>query len=419
MSQLSAFTGILITLILILFFAGMEAAFLTANRLNIELKKKQGSSEGLLSSRFADNPTTFIGTSIFGALLCLVVYGLFFNEFFNQLFWIKTNFHNENLQMVLNTILSTIFVVFFGRFLARLFFNRNDKLFHSLLSFFSIFYNLFNNIIKVFISFSNGILKYLFNVRVKAEKQPFGRMQVEHLFQQAKDSEEMVSQDLNTYLFENALTLPNIKIRQCLVPRTEIIGVELKTGMEQLRQSFIKHNMSKLVVYDTSIDNIVGYVTQQGLFKKPQLIDEILLPTYTVPESMSIIDLLTRFSKERKSLAWVVDEFGGTAGIITVENILSELFGEMQHESDKESFVEQKVAENEFVFSGRLELEYLNEKYDFEFPENNSETLSGYIIKENKDIPKQKERIIVDNYEFDIISVTDTRIGMVKMRILR
>lgn len=419
MSQLSAFTGILITLILILFFAGMEAAFLTANRLNIELKKKQGSSEGLLSSRFADNPTTFIGTSIFGALLCLVIYGLFFNELFNQLLWVKTNFHNENLQMVLNTILSTLFVVFFGRFLARLFFNRNDKLFHSLLSFFSIFYNLFNNIIKIFIGFSNGILKYLFNVRVKAEKQPFGRMQVEHLFQQAKDSEEMVSQDLNTYLFENALTLPNIKIRQCLVPRTEIIGVELKTDMEQLRQSFIKHNMSKLVVYDTSIDNIVGYVTQQGLFKKPRLIDEILLPTFTVPESMSIIDLLTRFSRERKSLAWVVDEFGGTAGIITVENILSELFGEMQHESDKESFVEQKVAENEFVFSGRLELEYLNEKYDFEFPENNSETLSGYIIKENKDIPKQKERIIVDNFEFDIISVTDTRIGMVKMRILR
>lgn len=419
MSQLSAFTGILITLILILFFAGMEAAFLTANRLNIELKKKQGSTEGLLSSRFADNPTTFLGTSIFGALLCLVIYGLFFNEFFNQLFWAKTSFHNENLQIVLNTIFSTIFVVFFGRFLARLFFNRNDKLFHSLLAFFSIFYNLFNNIIKIFISFSNGILKYLFNVRLKPEKKPFGRMAVEHLFQQAKDSEEMVSQDLNTYLFENALTLPNIKIRQCLVPRTEIIGVELKTGIEDLRNAFIKNIMSKLVVYDRSIDNITGYVTQQGLFKKPASIEEILLPTFTVPESMSIIDLLTRFSKERKSLAWVVDEFGGTAGIITVENILSELFGEMQHESDKEAFVEQKVAENEFVFSGRLELEYLNEKYDFEFPQNNSETLSGYIIKENKDIPKQKERIIVDNYEFDIISVTDTRIGMVKMRILR
>lgn len=419
MSQLSALTGILITLILILFFAGMEAAFLTANRLNIELKKKQGSSEGLLSSRFADNPTTFIGTSIFGGLLCLVVYGLFFNEFFNQLFWAKTNFHNENLQMVLNTIISTIFVAFFGRFLARLFFNRNDKLFHALLAFFSIFYNLFNNIIKIFISFSGGILKYLFNVRLKSEKKPFGRMQVEHLFQQAKDSDEMVSQDLNTYLFENALTLPNIKIRQCLVPRTEIIGVELHTSIEDLRQSFIKHIMSKLVVYEGSIDNIIGYVTQQGLFIRPANIEQILMPTFTVPESMSIIDLLTRFSKERKSLAWVVDEFGGTAGIITVENILTELFGEMQHESDKEAFVEQKVAENEYIFSGRLELEYLNEKYDFELPENNSETLSGYIIKENKDIPKQKERIIVDNYEFDIISVTDTRIGMVKMRILR
>ncbi|AYD48532.1 hemolysin family protein [Arachidicoccus soli] len=419
MSQISALVGIIITLLLILFFAGMEAAFLTANRLNIELKKKQGISEGILSSRFADNPTSFIGTSVFGTLLSLVFYGLFFNDFFNHVFWQKTNFHNENLQLLFNTVISTVFIVFFGRFLARLFFNRNDKLFHSLLSFFSIFFNLFNKLIKLFISFSNGILKYLFNIRLKPEKQPFGRMQVEHLFQQAKDAEGISNQDLNTYLFENALTLPNIKIRQCLVPRTEIIGIPIETTISNLQKEFIKNTQSKLIVYEKSIDNILGYVTQQSLFTNPASMREILQTIFTVPESMNIIDLLTRFSKERKSIAWVVDEFGGTAGIITVEDILAELFGATQNDLNKDLLVEQRVAENEFVFSCRLELAYLNEKYDFQFPENRSETLSGYIIKEHKGIPKQKERIFIGDYEFDIISVTDTRIGTVKMRILR
>lgn len=419
MSQLSALLGIIVTLLFILFFAGMEAAFLTASRLNIELKKKQGISEGILSSRFAENPTWFIGTSIFGSLLSLVIYGIFFNEYLNKIFWATSSIHNEVLQLFVNAIFSTIFIVFVGRFLAKLFFNRNEKLFYSLLSFFNIFYSLFHGIIKLFITFSNGILKYLFNVRIRSDRHPFDRMQLEHVFQQAKDAQGNFNQDLNAYLFEKALTLPNIKIRQCLVPRTEIIGVPSDMSISKLQDEFTKNLQSKLIIYEGSIDNIIGYVDERSLFDKPISIQQILLPVFTVPESMNIVDLLTRFSKERKSLAWVVDEFGGTAGIITIQDVLRELFGEAQNEFDKDTLVEEKISDTEYIFSGRLELEYLNEEYSFDFPEDKSETLSGYIIKSNKAIPRENERLIIDNYEFEILSVTDTRIDRVKMKVLR
>lgn len=419
MNQLGVLVGVVVTLIFILFFAGMEAAFLTASRLNIELKKKQGISEGILSSRFAENPTLFIGTSIFGSVLSLVVYGIFFSEYLNKILWATSSIHNETLQLFINTILSTVFAVFAGRFLAKLFFNRNEKLFYGLLSFFNIFYSLFHGINKLFITFSNGILKYLFNVRIRPERQPFDRMQLEHLFQQAKDSQGNFNQDLNTYLFEKALTLPSIRIRQCLVPRTEIIGVPADMPTGRLQQEFTKSLQSKLVVYEGSIDNVIGYVDERSLFDEPASIQQILLPVFAVPESMNIVDLLTRFTKERKSMAWVVDEFGGTAGIITVQDILTQLFGEAQNEFDKDTLVEEKISDTEYIFSGRLELEYLNEEYDFEFPENKSETLSGYIIKANKAIPQEKERLIIDNYEFEILSVAETRIDRVKMKVLR
>ena len=177
--------------------------------------------------------------------------------------------------------------------------------------------------------------------------------------------------------------------------------------------------MNKLVVYEDDIDHLSGYIHQLDLFKLPDNIKSILLPIPAVPESMSAADLIGKFSRERKSIAWVVDEFGGTAGIITMEDVLEELFGEIQDEYDREKFVEKQIAENEFIFSGRLELDYLEEKYNFEFPENESETLSGYIINFHETIPQQKERIIIDDYEFDVISVSDNRIEMVKMKKLK
>ncbi|MBE7178635.1 MAG: CBS domain-containing protein, partial [Mucilaginibacter polytrichastri] len=213
--------------------------------------------------------------------------------------------------------------------------------------------------------------------------------------------------------------LPNIKIRSCLVPRTEIESVDINASIETVKEKFLDTKLSKMVVYEENIDNIAGYVHQLDLFKKPADIKSILLDIPAVPESMSATDLITKFSKERKSIAWVVDEFGGTAGIVTMEDVLEEIFGDIKDEYDTEEFVEKQLAENEYIFSGRLELDYLNEKYGFTFPDDESETLSGYIIDEHKSIPKFKDRIIIGDYEFDILNVTSTRIEMIKMKVLR
>jgi CBS domain containing-hemolysin-like protein len=242
------------------------------------------------------------------------------------------------------------------------------------------------------------------------------RNDLKHLFLQKDEGER---QDRNAQLMENAQELPKVKIRQCLVPRKEIIGIDSKESMEALKQKFMDTKLSKLLVFEGNIDHIIGYVHQLDLFKRPKSIQELLLPIPAVPESMSATDLISKFSRERKSIAWVVDEFGGTAGIITMEDVLEELFGEIQDEYDTEEFVEKQLAENEYMFSGRLELDYLTEKYGFDFGEEETETLSGYIINYHETIPKQKERIIIDDYEFDILHVSDTRIEIVKMKVLK
>ena len=193
----------------------------------------------------------------------------------------------------------------------------------------------------------------------------------------------------------------------------------MTASIEDVKRKFVETKLSKLIVYENNIDHIIGYIHQLDLFKKPDKLKSVLLPIPAVPESMSAVDLIGKFSSERKSIAWVVDEFGGTAGIITMEDVLEELFGEIEDEYDSEKFVEKQIAENEYIFSGRLELDYLEEKYGFEFPENESETLSGYIINFYETIPRQKERIIIDDYEFDILSVSDTRIETVKMKKLK
>jgi putative hemolysin len=253
---------------------------------------------------------------------------------------------------------------------------------------------------------------------VHDRNEAFGKGDLEHFYQQNKDQDEE-NQELNTELFENALSLPMVKIRQCLVPRTEVEGFDIKTSVAVARQHMIETRLSKLVIYNDNIDNILGYIHQLDLFKNPADLQSILLPIPAVPESMSATDLINKFTKERKSIAWVVDEFGGTAGIVTMEDVLEEIFGEIKDEYDVEEFVEKQVGEDEYIFSGRLEIDYLNEKYDLDVSVSESETLSGFIISNHEAIPQNKERIIIDMFEFEILSVSDTRIEMVKMKVLR
>jgi len=203
------------------------------------------------------------------------------------------------------------------------------------------------------------------------------------------------------------------------VPRNEIEAVDLHTSLADVRKKFIDTKLSKIIVYDDNIDNIVGYLHHLDLNRRPAAISEILHTITPVPEAMSAVDLMNRFTKERKSIAWVIDEFGGTAGIVTMEDVLEEIFGDINDEYDVQEHVEKQIAENEYLFSGRIELDYLNEKYGFALPTDESETLSGYIITEHGTIPKIKERIILGKYEFDVLLVTDTRIETVKMKVLK
>jgi putative hemolysin len=293
---------------------------------------------------------------------------------------------------------------------------------NGLLSFFAsttdFLYGFFRPIAGFFRKIAEWILVYIFNVRIDNHREMFSRSDVEHFFQQTNE-DAPDNQELNTELFEAALSLPKIKVRECLVPRKEIEGVDLNLPIEEVRKKFVSTKLSKLVVYDNNLDHITGYIHQLDLFKEPPFIKSILLPIPAVPESMGATDLINKFTKERKSIAWVVDEFGGTAGIVTMEDLLEEIFGEIKDEYDTEEFEEKKLAADEFIFSGRLELDYLNEKYGLEFPERNSETLSGFIINQHEAIPRLREHIIIDDYEFEILNVSDTRIEMVKMKILK
>lgn len=410
---------IVASLILIGFFAGYEIAFISANRLSIELKKKQGLRSGIILSNFMESPAKFIGTCLIGLNIVLVIYGLLFTAFLKSIAWNPLEVENEYLKLVIDTIISTFVVLVFGEFIPKAIFKaRNDKLIAFFAPVAQFFHSLLQPLASVFVSIAQWILTYIFNVRVNNKNEAFSKVDLEHFFQQTKDQDEE-NQELNTELFENALSLPLVKIRQCLVPRTEIEGADIHISIEELKKQFIKTQLSKLVIYDDSVDSILGYVHQIDLFKRPASVQEILHPIIAVPESMSATDLINKFTKERKSIAWVVDEFGGTAGIVTMEDVLEEIFGEIRDEYDVEEFVEKQLAEDEFIFSGRLELDYLKEKYELDFPENESETLSGYIINKHEAIPKQKETIIVDHYQIDVLTVSDTRIEMVKLKILR
>ncbi|WP_026750438.1 hemolysin family protein [Sediminibacterium sp. C3] len=419
MAHIYTILSIVGTLLFIGFFAGYEIAFVTANRLSIELKKKQGKRSGIILAQFIESPARFIGTCLIGVNLFLVIYGLLFDELLKAGIWLPLKIENDFLKLAFDTLLSTIVVLVIGKFLPKAIFRaKSDSLLFVFAPVANFFHNLFLPLTNLFVNISQWILKYLFNVRVKDKNEAFTKIDLEHFFQQTKDQDEE-NQELNTELFENALSLPTVKIRQCLVPRTEIVALEVNDSIAEARALFIQTKLSKLLVYENSIDNIVGYIHQLDLFNRPENIKAMLHPIVAVPESMSATDLINKFTKERKSIAWVVDEFGGTSGIVTMEDLLEEIFGEIQDEYDTEEFVEKQLAEDEFIFSGRLELDYLNEKYNLDFPTSDSETLSGYIISEHETIPKQKETIIINNFKFDILTVSERRIEMVKMKVLQ
>jgi len=405
----------LVTLLLMGFFAGMEMAYYSASRINVELRKKQGIASSRILSEFFDAPVSFLGTTLIGYTIFLVFFTIQIDAVMHPLWQLIGWESLPTVQLIVEVILSTLIVLIFGQFIPRALFRAHAN---SLLNFFVYIISIFYRIFSPITNFLVDVSEWLSNIRVRDEQEAFGRKQLDLIFKQGPESDDE-DEERNKELIENALELPKTRIRQCLVPRKEIVGIDKQSTMQELRLKFMETKMSKLIVYDGSIDNIEGYVHQLDLFKRPEQLETILHPIPAVPESMTATDLINKFSTERKSIAWVVDEFGGTAGIITMEDVLEEVFGEIRDEYDTEEFVEKQISENEYIFSGRLELDHLMEKYELHFPESESETLSGFIIGHHETIPVQKERIIIDNYEFDVLNVSDTRIEMVKLKVLK
>jgi len=408
-------------IVLIGFFAGTEIAFISANKLNIELRKKQGTISGKILARFMENPSEFIGTSLVGVNVLLVIYGLLMTQLTEPILsQLPAPFNSEYFQLLFDTLIATVIILFFAEFLPKAIFRAKAD---SVLAIFSVpmmlMYWILYPFAKIFVAISEFILKYLLNVRLKENQQVFNRVDLEVFVKQSLHGHETDNAELNTELFENALYLVNVKIRKCMIPRNEVEAVDINTPVTEVRQKFIDTKLSKIIVYDAKIDNIVGYVHHLDLNRKPAKIKDILHNIAAVPETMSAVDLMNRFTKDRKSIAGVIDEFGGTAGIVTMEDVLEEIFGDINDEYDVQEHVEKQISDNEYIFSGRLELDYLNEKYGFSFPTDESETLSGYIIANHETIPNMKDRIIIERNEFDVLLVSDTRIETVKMKILK
>ena len=426
----TALIAIFAALALIGFFAGIEIAFVSANKLSIELNKKQGTYSGKTWGAFAERPAKFIGTTLMAVNIVTVVYGLLVGDMLFPIWkWIETRLPASSaayvkfIKLLVETLLSTA-IILFVKFLSKAFFKarNNDILGSDVITYVvSFFYWLLSALAVFFVNAAEWMLQYVFNVKVNHNKDAFSKVDLEHFMNQNKHPDEEESSEINKELFENALQLSEVKLRECLIPRKEIESISASDSIEKAKEKFIETKLSKLVVYENNIDSILGYVHQLDMFKHPSSLKEILHPIPTVPESMSATDLMNKFSRERKTIAWVIDEFGGTAGIVTMEDLLEEIFGEIEDEYDvAEEFVDKQIAANEYIFSGRLELDFITEKYDLHFGgDNEAETLSGYIIQNHEAIPRQKERIIINNYEFDILNMSDTRIETVKIKVLK
>jgi CBS domain containing-hemolysin-like protein len=407
--------AIVASVILIGFFSGYEIGFVSANRLSLELKKKQGSRSGKIIAGFLEAPTQFIGTCLIGLNISLVVFGILFEELLHTHIWSRFGL-GEGAILVGNTIVSTFVILFIGELVPKAMFKaRAASLINTFAPLAQFFHILFKPLTVLLVNTAQWVLSNLFQVKMVYKKEAFTKVDLAHFIQQTNTHQEQ--QELNTDLFENALSLPDIKVRKCLVPRTEIVGVEIQTPLEEVKALFIETKLSKLIVYNDTLDNIVGYIHQLDLFKKPKDIKAIIHPILLVTESMNAADLINLFSKKRKSIAWVVDEFGGTAGIVTMEDVLEEIFGEINDEYDEQKFLEKKLSANEYLFSGRLELDYLYEKYGIDFAVDSAETLSGYLIHKHEAIPKVREVIHLSHFDAEILLVSDTRIEKVKLTI--
>lgn len=411
---------VVITLLFSAFFSGVEIAFVSANKLHIELQNKQGLLSGKILSNFLQKPGQFIGTTLIGNTIALVLYGIFMANLLEPWIevWLPESLFNQASIMIIQTVLSTILVLVTAEFLPKSIFLLNPNRLLSALSVpFQVIYYLMYPLVWLVVGLSRFFITRVLGLEYSEDKPVFKITDLNSFIQNnLQHSSKDIKVEIDTKIFDNAVEFKTIRIRECMVPRTDIVAVDVEDSIEDLKKVFAESGHSKIIVYEDSIDDVIGYCHQLELFKKPKKIKDILTSIIIVPESALANELLIQFIKERKSLALVVDEFGGTSGIVSMEDIIEEIFGEIQDEYDTDDLTEQKISENEYLISARHEIDYLNEKYGWEIPYGEFETLAGFILSMTEDIPQKGQSITFGNLTFTIVAKQDHRIETLKVK---
>ena len=403
---------ILTTLVLSAFFSGFEIAYVSSNKVHIEILKKQ---EGLIANiltRLTYRPSKLLATMLVGNNVALVVYGFEMGKVMTLL--LPPFFQN----VVWHTIISTLIILITAEFMPKVFFQIYAN---QLLKLFAIpayfFYLLFYPFSSFIIWISDFVLRVFFKTKGDYVPLSFTKVElVDYISEQMGNAPKKEEVDAEVQMFQNALEFSGVKAREIMIPRTEIVAVDLNETIENLIATFVSSGFSKILIYNENIDDIVGYVHSFDMFKKPKTIKEVLIPVVTIPETIQINEVLNLLMRKRKSMAVVLDEYGGTSGIVTLEDIVEELFGEIEDEHDKDKFIEEKISDDEYLFSARLEVDYINETYHLNLPESEEyETLSGLILLHTEEIPTQGETISLPPFVFSIEACSQTRIETVRV----
>ncbi|KAA2219709.1 hemolysin family protein [Maribacter flavus] len=419
---------IVLSLLFSAFFSGMEIAFVSANKIHIEIEKKQAGFLAKVLTRLTKRPSKFIATMLIGNNIALVVYGLFMGEVLMNWF---LGMHPENeivrvfltdFSLLTQTIISTLVILITAEFLPKVLFQIYAN---SLLKLLAIpaylFYLAFSLVSDFVIYVSDFILKYIFRTSGDEVQLAFTKLELgDYITEQMETVEEADEVDSEIQIFQNALEFAEVKAREVMVPRTEITAVEIHETPKNLAKLFTETGYSKILVFKDTIDNVIGYVHSYELFKKPKTIKSILLPVEFVPETMLIQDILNVLIKKRKSIAVVLDEYGGTSGLMTVEDIVEELFGEIEDEHDTTDLKEEQIDERNYLFSARLEVDYINENYKLELPIGDEfETLGGLLVHQVGEIPEKDSEITIDYFKFIVLEVSNTKIDLVSLELLK
>ncbi|MES2560257.1 MAG: hemolysin family protein [Bacteroidota bacterium] len=408
---------IVLSIFITAFFSGMEIAFISANKLLIELKNKQGSISARILSPFVNNPSRFISTTLVGNNVGLVIYGIYMAMFLDPVIrqWIPGANENTILLLFLSSIISTAIVLVTGEFIPKVLFRINpDTILRVMAVPFLMMYYIFWPLVHFITWLAELILNKLFRLNFNENTPVFSRVDLDQYIAESSDDLDDDA-DVDTEMFRNALDFANVRVRDCMTPRTELVSINLSATVDELYQKFVATGLSKILVHQGSSDHIIGYVHQKDIFKKPQSIRSILLPIEITTETMPANELLNNFTRTHKSIALVVDELGVTAGVVTIEDIMEEIFGEIEDEHDVDQLTERKLDEHSYLFSARQEVDYLNDKYELEIPEGEYHTLGGFIFAMHESIPTRGEIISIPPFTFTILSITNTRINEVKL----